>query len=186
MWTKIARNTNYSINEDGEVRNDITGRIKKPSTNKKNGYLIIDLYKDNKSKKVPVHRLVAEAFIPNPENKATVDHIDGDRKNNSIDNLRWATYSENNSRFETMGVRSESIIVKHYAEERKKRGGGHLAWLDVTETLEFESISETAKYFNCSASNISQMLLLGTIGKRGRTRGYQFLYKKGSRSKINS
>ena len=79
MWTKIARNTNYSINKDGEVRNDITGRIKKPSTNKKNGYLIIDLYKDNNSKKVPVHRLVAEAFIPNPENKATVDHIDGNR-----------------------------------------------------------------------------------------------------------
>ena len=186
MWTKIARNTNYSINKDGEVRNDTTGRIKKPSTNKKNGYLIIDLYKDNNSKKVPVHRLVAEAFIPNPENKATVDHIDGNRKNNSIDNLRWATYSENNSRFETIGVRSESIIVKHYAEERKKRGGGHLAWLDVIETLEFESISETAKYFNCTISNISLMLLLGTIGKRGRTRGYQFLYKKGNRSKINS
>ncbi|HEP1471222.1 TPA: HNH endonuclease, partial [Streptococcus pyogenes] len=134
MWVKIARNTNYSINENGVVRNDITGRIKKPFTNKRNGYLIVDLYKDNKSEKVPIHRLVAEAFIPNLENKATVDHIDGDRKNNSINNLRWATYSENNSRFETIGVRSESIIVKHYAEERKKRGGGHLAWLDVIET----------------------------------------------------
>ncbi|MZX73155.1 endodeoxyribonuclease [Streptococcus pyogenes] len=186
MWVKIARNTNYSINENGVVRNDITGRIKKPFTNKRNGYLIVDLYKDNKSEKVPIHRLVAEAFIPNLENKAMVDHIDGDRKNNSINNLRWATYSENNSRFETIGVRSESIIVKHYAEERKKRGGGHLAWLDVIETLEFESISETAKYFNCTISNISLMLLLGTIGKRGRTRGYQFLYKKGNRSKINS
>lgn len=120
MWIKIARNTNYSINEDGEVRNDITGRNKKPFTNKRNGYLIVDLYKGNKSEKVPIHRLVAEAFIPNIENKATVDHIDGDRKNNSINNLRWATYSENNSRFETIGVRSESIIVKHYAEERKR------------------------------------------------------------------
>jgi len=178
MWIKIARNTNYSINEDGEVRNDITGRIKKPFANKRNGYLSVDLYKDNKSKKVSIHRLVAEAFIPNIENKATVDHIDGNRKNNSVNNLRWATYSENNSRFGTIGVRSEPIVVKHYAEERKKRGGGHLAWLDVIETLEFESISETAKYFNCTTSNISQMLLLGTIGKRGRTRGYQLLYKK--------
>lgn len=186
MWIKIARNTNYSINEDGEVRNDITGRIKKPFANKRNGYLSVDLYKDNKSKKVSIHRLVAEAFIPNIENKATVDHIDGNRKNNSVNNLRWATYSENNSRFGTIGVRSEPIVVKHYAEERKKRGGGHLAWLDVIETLEFESISETAKYFNCTTSNISQMLLLGTIGKRGRTRGYQLLYKKGNRSKFNS
>lgn len=186
MWIKIARNTNYSINEDGEVRNDITGRIKNPFANKRNGYLSVDLYKDNKSKKVSIHRLVAEAFIPNIENKATVDHIDGNRKNNSVNNLRWATYSENNSRFGTIGVRSEPIVVKHYAEERKKRGGGHLAWLDVIETLEFESISETAKYFNCTTSNISQMLLLGTIGKRGRTRGYQLLYKKGNRSKFNS
>ena len=177
MWTKIARNTNYSINENGEVRNDITGQIKKSFANKRNGYLIVDLYKDNKSEKVPV---------PNLENKPTVDHIDGDRKNNSINNLRWATYSENNSRFGTIGVRSEPIIAKHYAEERNKRGGGHVAWLDVVETLEFESISETAKYFNCTISNISLMLEKGTIGQRGITRGYQFLYKKGNRSKINS
>ena len=186
MWVKIARNNNYSINENGMVRNDNTEHIKQPFTNKDNGYLIVDLYMNNKSEKVPIHRLVAEAFIPNPENKATVDHIDGNRKNNSIDNLRWATYSENNSRFKTIGVRSETIIVEHFAEERKKRGGGHLSWLYVIETLEFKSILETAKYFNCTISNISQMLLLGTIGKRGRTRGYQFLYKKGNRSKFNS
>ena len=182
MWTKISRNTNYSINEDGEVRNDITGRIKKPYTNKNNGYLIIDLCKDNKSKKVPIHRLVAEAFIPNPENKPTVDHADGDRTNNSIENLRWATYSENNSRFGTIGVRSEKIIVKHYEEKRKKRGGGHEAWLGIIEILEFNSISETAKYFNCTISNISLMLEKGTIGQRGITRGYQFLYKHGERA----
>lgn len=152
MWVKIARNNNYSINKNGMVKNDNTEHIKQPFTNKDNGYLIVDLYMNNKSEKVPIHRLVAEAFIPNPENKATVDHIDGNRKNNSIDNLRWATYSENNSRFETIGVRSETIIVEHFAEERKKRGGGHLSWLCVIETLEFKSISETAKYFNCTIS----------------------------------
>lgn len=184
MWKKIKRNNNYSINETGEVRNDKTGHIKQPFTNKQNGYLIVDLYKNNKSEKVPIHRLVAEAFIPNPENKLTVDHIDGNRKNNSIDNLRWATYSENNSRFETTGVRSETITVTRYAEERNKRGGGHLAWLDVIDTMEFESISETAKYFDCTVSNISLMLEKGTIGRRGKTRGYKFSYKNGNRSKI--
>ena len=155
MWKKIKRNNNYSINEFGEVRNDKTGHIKQPFTNKQNGYLIVDLYKNNKSEKVPIHRLVAEAFIPNPKNKLTVDHIDGNRQNNSIENLRWATYSENNSRFETIGVRSETITVTRYAEERNKRGGGHLAWLDVIDTMEFESISETAKHFGCTVSNIS-------------------------------
>lgn len=184
MWKKIERNNNYSINKNGEVRNDATGRIKTPFKNKANGYLIVDLYKNNKSQKVPIHRLVAEAFIPNPENKLTVDHIDGNRQNNSIENLRWATYSENNSRFETSGVRSETIIVTRYKEERKKRGGGHLSWLEVIETLEFPSVSATAKFFDCRISNISLMLEKGTIGKRGRTRGYQFSYKKGERTKI--
>lgn len=183
MWKKIKRNSNYSINKNGEVRNDKTGHIKKPFINKVNNYLTVDLYKNNKSEKVPIHRLIAETFIPNPENKLTVDHIDGNRQNNSIDNLRWATYSENNSRFETVGVRSEAIIVMRFEEERKKRGGGHLAWLDVIETKEFRSISEVAKFFECSISNISLMLEKGTIGRRGKLRGYKFSYKNGKRSK---
>ena len=177
MWGKVSRNDNYSINEQGQVRNDKTGLIKSPTLNKRNGYLVLDLYKNNKREKVPVHRLVAEAFIPNPENKLTVDHADGDRKNNSIENLRWATYSEQNSRFETSGVRSDQVTVKRYKEKRKKRGGGHEAWLEIIETLEFDSIKETAKYFDYHSGNISQMLKKGTIGQRGRTRGYQFSYK---------
>lgn len=184
MWKKIERNNNYSINKNGEVRNDATGHIKIPFKNKANGYLIVDLYKNNKSQKVPIHRLVAEAFIPNPENKLTVDHIDGNRQNNSIENLRWATYSENNSRFQTSGVRSETIIVTRYKEERKKRGGGHLSWLEIIKIIEFPSVSAAATFFGCRISNISLMLEKGTIGKRGRTRGYQFSYKNGERSKI--
>ena len=182
MWKKIERNDNYSINRQGQVRNDRTGRIKKPTLNKNNQYLMIDLYKNNKPEKITIHRLVAEAFIPNPEGKLTVDHIDGVRQNNAIDNLRWATYSEQNSRFNTVGVRSESVTVLHHGEKRKKRGGGHESWLGVEEVLEFDSISEAAKYFDCTISNISLMLEKGTIGKRGVTRGYQFLYKHGVRA----
>lgn len=186
MWKKIARNDNYSINELGEVRNDRTNHIKKPFENKSNGYMTVDLYKNNKSEKVTIHRLLAEAFIPNPEGKTTVDHIDGNRKNNALSNLRWATYSENNSRFQTIGVRSEAIMVEHYAEERKKRGGGHIAWHEIIERLEFQSVSEAAEYFECTIGNISLLLEKGTIGRRGRTRGYRFTYKGGTRVKINS
>lgn len=180
-WVKIERNNNYSINENGQVRNDIKGNIKTPFKNKRNGYWIIDLYENNKSTKVPVHRLVAEAFIPNIDNKPTVDHIDGNRENNSIDNLRWATYAEQNSRFDTVGVRSDHITVTKFEEFRKKRGGGHIGWGNIIEKLYFESISECAEYFNCTISNISLRLEAKTIGKRGITRGYLIEYTHGER-----
>ena len=58
MWKKIDRNPNYSINENGEVRNDKTKHIKNSFTNKRNGYLMVDLYQNNKSEKVQVYLVV--------------------------------------------------------------------------------------------------------------------------------
>ncbi len=175
-WRKISRNDNYSINRNGDVRNDITGQIKKPYVNKDNNYLMVDLYRNNKSTKVTVHRLLAEAFISNPENKPCIDHKDGNRQNNALTNLRWATYSENNSRFNTNGVRSERIKVTHYTEIRKKRGGGHESWGTVDRINYYEKIRDCADAFGCSQGNITLMLKSGTIGRRGKMRGYLFEY----------
>ena len=162
MWKKVKNYNNYSVNENGEVRNDISGKIKSAYICKGNGYYYVDLWENNKSKNIPLHRIIAEAFIPNPENKPTVDHADGNRQNNKIDNLRWATYSEQNSRFNTYGVRSEKI----YAEK------------ETGEKICFNQISEAAKYFGCTIGNISQMLKKGTFGVRGKTRYYRFRYEK--------
>lgn len=175
-WKKIKQNENYSINESGEVRNDLTGHIRKPVLNKSNGYLQIDLWKGNQREKYCIHRLLAESFIPNPQSKPCIDHADGSRQNNSLENLRWATYGENNSRFNTNGVRSERIKVTRYAEERKKRGGGHVKWLDAVETVEFDRITDAANFFSVTIGNISAMLKKGTIGMRGKMRGFLFEY----------
>lgn len=59
------------------------------------GYLSVMLYKNNKGRRHNVHRLVAEAFIPNLHNLSQVNHIDGDKTNNRVDNLEWCTQSEN-------------------------------------------------------------------------------------------
>lgn len=61
-----------------------------------NGYLCVDLNSNNVSSQKYIHRLVAEAFILNPENKPTVNHKDGNKLNNNISNLEWNSYSENN------------------------------------------------------------------------------------------
>ena len=183
-WKKIKNFKNYSINENGDIRNDSTGKIKRPFLNKANGYLTVDLWDKNKAHKITVHRLLAEAFIPNPCGKPTVDHKDGNRQNNSLENLRWATYAEQNSRFHSVGVRSQRIKVTHYPELRKKRGGGHEAWLEADGVMFFDRISDAASYFGLTISAISLLLKDGNIGKRGKTRGYKFEYLDGGRVRI--
>ena len=68
--------------------------IKKPML-KENGYLQVDLYKKTKKKKFYIHRLVAMAFIPNPDNLPEVDHVDTNRTNNTVENLRWVDKKRN-------------------------------------------------------------------------------------------
>lgn len=91
-WKKI-RNTTYEVSNLGRVRTK-EGNIKKLFEDNK-GYMRLQLYVNGKRINKRVHRLVAEAFIPNPDNKPTVNHKDGNKKNNSVENLEWATYSEN-------------------------------------------------------------------------------------------
>lgn len=81
----------YEISDKGRVRN----RNKIMSQYKNESGMYIRLYKNKKSKLHKVHRLVAKTFIENPENKKTVNHIDGNRWNNKLENLEWATISEN-------------------------------------------------------------------------------------------
>lgn len=85
----------------------IKGKIKTPSI-KDNGYLIVNLYKNNKSSQKYVHRLVAEAFIDNPMNKPTVNHIDCDVKNNNVCNLEWNTYKEQEKHKTSLGRRKDT------------------------------------------------------------------------------
>ena len=84
----------YGISEDGEVYSYRLKRFLKTTLDK--GYYRVSLTKDEKSYLKFIHRLIAETFIPNPDNHPFVDHIDRDPKNNSLSNLRWVTSQGNN------------------------------------------------------------------------------------------
>tara|TARA_R110001632_G_scaffold155972_1_gene274272 strand:- start:246 stop:695 length:450 start_codon:yes stop_codon:yes gene_type:complete len=85
---------NYLIFEDGMIINSKTGREMKPFMNT-SGYCAIGLTKNLKETKFLVSRLVAKAYIPNPENKLEVDHINRIRNDNRVENLRWTSHIEN-------------------------------------------------------------------------------------------
>lgn len=86
----------YLISSFGRVKSIINNKILTPCIVRANG-LVVGLMKNGKVEKKQVSRLVAAAFIPNPDNKPCVDHIDGVRFHNFVDNLRWCTINENNN-----------------------------------------------------------------------------------------
>jgi hypothetical protein len=87
-------NTCYILFENGDVVNSKTNKKLKPYTNGI-GYFRVGFYKDGKRIEKYIHRLLAEAFIPNPQNKDFINHIDGNPSNNTLSNLEWCTKSEN-------------------------------------------------------------------------------------------
>lgn len=100
MWKNIPNWENlYEVNENGEVRNKITGNYIKGDINNA-GYYRICLYNKERKQRFFRHRLVAQLFIPNPNNYNEVNHINGDKSLNSIDNLQWCdrTYNEREAR----------------------------------------------------------------------------------------
>lgn len=145
---------NYVIREDGKIfKND-----RKLSTNDNGrGYLVVSLtdkYGNRFCKSV--HRLLAEAFIPNPKGLSDVDHIDGDRRNNSLSNLRWVSHGEN---------------IKHsYDSGRRSALGSNNARCKTEEKIVIE---------------ICEYLSAGLTAAEVRDKGYSYELVRAIKSKKN-
>lgn len=95
LLKKIKDFPGYWVSEHGKVYSEKRKCFKPLSPRVNKGYLAVDLYKEDKKYEKYIHRLVAEAFISNPDNLPQVNHIDEDKFNNSIDNLEWSTPRDN-------------------------------------------------------------------------------------------
>jgi hypothetical protein len=109
VW-KQFENTNYEVSNMGGVRNTKTGKTLNPSLSNC-GYEIVSMSNNGKIKTANVHSLVAKTFIPNdnPQFYTDVHHIDGDKLNNKVSNLRWTTHAENVAEPQT-----EYAILRRY------------------------------------------------------------------------
>ena len=91
-WKTINESPSYEISNYGRFRRN--NNVLKLNLNKR-GYLYCNISINNRVSKVKIHRLVAIAFVPNPKNKKTVNHIDGNKLNNHFTNLEWLSLKEN-------------------------------------------------------------------------------------------
>lgn len=147
IWKQIAELPGYSVSNKGRVKKDSTGQIMVLSKN--GGYCRITISKH-------IHRLVANAFLEKPDNEAQcwVDHIDGNRENNNVSNLRWVTPSEN------------ALAYGYDSRIQKKKRKVKATYLDG-KTILFESRQAAAEYFHCSDSEIHYNKLYRRGNKKG-------------------
>jgi len=104
----------YSAEEDGRIWSNIS---KKYLSSKHKRYPKVELCRDGVHKYWSIHRLIALTFIPNPENKPTIDHIDRNKQNNNVSNLRWATPAEQSSNLGTYNTNTsghKNVRLQHH------------------------------------------------------------------------
>jgi hypothetical protein len=115
----------YQVSNLGRVKSvgtRISSRVMRLQTRKRDGYVCVGLVLDGHRKTAKVHRLVAEAFLPNPDNLPNVDHINGDKANNRVENLRWASHSLNQrNRHRTFGAVPQLGVAKSYSKANPYR-----------------------------------------------------------------
>lgn len=149
----------YKITSDGEIFSIRGGRFLSLNY-KKNGYVYIELNVNGVATNHRVHRLVAEAYIPNPENKPTVNHINGKKADNRAENLEWATVSENTQHAYDMGLllppRASEYLLEHTDKE-------------PVNAYSYEELSNLIGY---GSSQITHYIKSGETIRRGNYKNY--------------
>ena len=182
VWKPIIKGQNgkHEVSNKGRIRSlnykklGITKVLKLSKDTM--GYYYIMLYINKKNKAFRVHRLVAEAFIPNPDNKPCVDHINTIRTDNQVQNLRWVTQKENCNNEISLKHQSKSQKGKKISEEHKKKlreGAPNCKKVLCVETgIIYSSTREAERRTGIYHNEICAVCK----GKRKTTKGYSWKY----------
>jgi hypothetical protein len=140
----------YSVTTDGQVFSHFTNKFIKPFLRENTyKYLYVNLYNNGKKSKHSIHRLVANAYIPNINNKPQVNHINGKKFDNRCHNLEWATASENGLHAYRNGLSKVSDYHKKCLVERQNK-----IVLDTSNGVYYESAKQASKYYNIKATTL--------------------------------
>ena len=158
-WRVLSDFPRYSVSWKGQIRNDKSYKILHPSPTKQ-GYIGLKIAnKDNKQCKIKMHRLIAQTFIPNPNNYPVVNHLDENKSNNCVDNLEWVTRSRNSQYSYDTGKNTRQRCIHQYDS-------------DGNFIKEYKSIVSAAKDNNISRESIYNSL------KGQRSRKFIWRYAK--------
>ena len=150
IWKSANGYANYEVSCFGRVRNATTERILKPGPSK-TGYLTVCISKNSKAKTHNIHQLVAREFLESPFDLKCVGHIDGNRSNNNLDNLRFCSYSQNGAN--RKNKKTPAQILKAFAGRREATRGG--AYIKINGRQKhlgfFNDEKEAARAYNRAA-----------------------------------
>lgn len=163
----------YEVSTHGRVRSLNYGghgkiQVLKQWKNPNRGYWNVTLYKNKKAKKIGVHRLVGFAFIPLVEGKTEINHIDENPENNHVSNLEWSDRKQQINH----GTRTKRAVNKQTKTMRNRCGRKIRAiHLETGETIDFDSLTQAAKYFEINIGDIWRILQ----GEKHSRKGYTFI-----------
>lgn len=161
----------YKISNTGTIYSYMVKRNVNP-INSHDGYPRFTLQNKARKEQWFVHRLVAITFIPNPENKETVNHINGIKTDNRVENLEWATRSENELHsFRVLGKVAYQPMKGRFGKEHNRSRSVVQVSLDGFFLAEYGSILEASRQTGVHAGNITQC----HKGNRPTAGGYKWL-----------
>lgn len=163
IWKPIAGYVgSYAVSNFGEVWSWLTEKHLKPGRSGAGGYLTVALRSGGVTKTHCVHRLVAEAFIPNLDSKPTVNHKRLPVSNNRVSNLEWATYSENHQHAYRVLGRVHAGGLKGPLNKKSKR-------VRCDDGRQFDSVRQA-----CAAVGVSPCAIPQAISRNGKCAGLRW------------
>ena len=180
MWKDITDFPNYEVSNLGNVRNKKNKKmLKLRPVPKGNDYICYDVCLYNDTKKLgfhkKIHRLVAEAFIPNLENKPEIDHKDRNPSNNHVDNLRWATRSENCL---NTGLRSDNTSGEKNVYYCKQKNKWTIRFMENGKEISCGFYDTKEEAIKAKQTGDYNLLTTKTGHKHISIQGTQFVFEK--------